>query len=96
MEAKEMSYKQTKIEIGRLILKCLKAAEVQERKIDLKKLQAQIELDYGVGQLAVKRIIDNLETLGLVKLDSNNIKKVLERQAFLKEKAKRNGKQTTL
>ena len=73
-ETKELSYKQTKIEIGKLIMKYLEAAEKQETAIDFNKMNAQIQLDYGVGWLSIKRIIENLQTLGFLVYEGNSLK----------------------
>ena len=45
-------------------MKIVEAAEKQGVSIDFNKMNAQIRLDYGVGQLSIKRIIEDLQTLG--------------------------------
>lgn len=79
-QIKELSYKQTKIEIRQLIMKCVEAAEKQKVSIDFNKLNAQIQLDYGVGQLSIKRIIENLQTLGYITYH-NGLLKIVHKKA---------------
>ncbi len=64
---KPMAYSQTKIEIRRLIMNAIKEGRKQKRDILINPLCEMIELDLGVGNKAIHRIIDILEHLGFIK-----------------------------
>ena len=83
MENKEkkhngMAYRFMRLEIQALIMKCLKVADSQMRDVDLKKLSADIQYKYGVGELTVSRIIDTMAELKILKIDNGHIKRVIK------------------
>ena len=64
---KPMAYSQTKIEIRRLIMDAIKEGKIQKRDILIDPLCEMIELDFGVGNKAIHRIIEIMEHLGFIK-----------------------------
>jgi hypothetical protein len=74
----KLSYSSIRKEIQDKILNLCKKADKDFRDLDVELLNAQLQFDYGVGSLSINRIIDNLITLNLVKVQDGKIKRVIE------------------
>lgn len=70
---KELRYNFMRKEIQDKILNAAAKADKEMRDLNLDKLSAQIQFDYGIGHLTVDRIVQNLLTLGLIEQQGNII-----------------------
>ena len=68
VKIKGMSYNVMRKNIQEYIMFTLKKAGKEFKDIKVRKLVAEIKYDYGVGNLTVERIMENLYELDMIEL----------------------------
>ena len=76
-----MGYNAMRKEIQDQIISTLKAADKIFKDVKLDKLKALIKFDYGIGELTVNRIIDNLVILEMVEIKGDLIQTKINKVA---------------
>ena len=85
-EKQTLVYCEMRKEIQQKILSALAVADKEFKDVSYKKLSAQIKFDYGIGNLTIVRIVNNLVELGMLQIEGDLIQSVIGAKQKLAKK----------